>query len=156
MRYLILLLVLASCSTERRVTKQVGKIHVTHPQVLSRYCATEFPVIARVETDTMTDTVFAEPVVYSIDCDTMQGVVKVKCPPCKEVVRTVTNTVTKTNTAAIDSMQRYVKVVEAKYERAQAKVESRRWWIWGACITWGLLLLALVVYVIGKIKIPVK
>jgi hypothetical protein len=146
---LFLLLLLSSCLTERRATTQVSKIQVQQPQVLSRFCAIEYPVRVNTKTDTSTlyDTTYIPGEIVMIDCDSLDG--KQPCPPPKVVTKTNTITVTKTeeNTAAIDSMARHVKVVQgvadkwqAKYERAQEKIDNRVWWIWAAIIQFIILI----------------
>lgn len=155
---------LSSCSTERRAIRQVSQVSIDHPQVLSRYCAKAYPITTDTHTDTTTliDTVTLPPVYIEVDCDSNKGVVKVPCPPGKVVYKDrVINTVkTETNTAAIDSMHRFVagknaKItdLQSKLDRANGKIDKRKFWIWGACITWGLMLVALILYIYKKITL---
>jgi hypothetical protein len=164
MRYLLIILLFASCYTEHQATRQISKIAIKQPQVLSRYCAIAFPILIDTHTDTTTiiDTVTLPPVYIDVDCDSNKGIVKVPCPPCKEAYkyRTIRTTVTNTNTAAIDSMRRHVtgkdkaiSDLQSKLDRANEKIDKRKFWIWGCCVTWGLMLVALILWIYKKVTL---
>jgi len=154
--FFALLAGLSSCLTERRATTQVAKISIAQPQVLSRYCARAFPIMIETHTDTTTliDTVTLPPVYVEVDCDSNKGKVKAPCPPGQVVYRdkVIRTLDIRTNTAAVDSMQRYVQELRDKNARLQEKIDKRKFWIWGCCVTWGLLLIMLVLWGIGKLK----
>lgn len=150
---LVCAMLLTSCLTERRATTQVAKISIAQPQVLSRYCARAFPIMIETHTDTTTliDTVTLPPVYVEVDCDSNKGKVKAPCPPGQVVYRdkVIRTLDIRTNTAAVDSMQRYVQELRDKNARLQEKIDKRRVWIW-TCFGLGI---AVILLVWSKIKI---
>lgn len=64
---LLIIVIISGCNTSKRMQKQIGKIHVTHPELLTKYCAEEFPV-----KETVTIVKGKDSIVYSttvVDCD---------------------------------------------------------------------------------------
>lgn len=85
----LILLCLVSCNTE----KQLQRISIKKPQVLAKYCSTQFPCDGTATTTVITylpgDTTYLPSDTVRIDCDTAKGVQEVPCPPTKVIRDTI-------------------------------------------------------------------
>ena len=95
MRYIILLLILASCHTPAKYLRKHDRVEAKARKISDtvglRWCKTNYPVQELTVTKTVTkqgrtitkvthDTV-------TVDCDTIRSVVRVPCPPARHTVR---------------------------------------------------------------------
>lgn len=156
MKYLIIILLLASCYSQKKATEQFNKAALNYPEIPATFCANEFPVKDSVIKDTVitTDTVLIQ---SGITEDTI--IVKVKDTlrvtiirelPGKVITNTIhiRDTIIRENTAALKSCEidkskaiglLVKKTDEAEKYKGQAK--KRGLFMWG--------LLALIAAYIG-------
>lgn len=80
MRYLLLIVLFASCYTPKKALQDVNKAHRKHPQVVAEFCSNTFPcVTSRVDTLTETEIEY----------------ITLKCPDDKYILDTIWLTNTK-------------------------------------------------------------
>lgn len=156
MKYLLLILILTGCYSERKAKNQFAKAVVAYPKIPAEYCANEFPVKDSVIRDTTktTDTVLIQGGITEdtliIRVNDTVRITIIRELPGKIITNTIriTDTIIRENTAAlrlceIDKSQLTdlltKKTTEADKYKAQAK--KRGWFLWG--------LIALLVTVIG-------
>lgn len=154
----LILLLIASCSVQKRAIKRVKWVDDRHPITLVRWCADNVPV--RADTVLIPGKEIVMPgVVVEVDCDTVTDtvykdrVVKVTCPP--SMVRTDTAYITKVDSAAIvvirhekDSVQAQVISIENDLNRANG---AKNTWMWLAIAAGSLLVV--MAYMWGKGKL---
>lgn len=112
MRYLLLILLLIGCYTERKAKNQFSKAVVAYPKIPADYCADEFPVKDSLITDTLrtTDTLYVDPLpndtVLIQDFDTVRIYIT-KTLPGKVITNTVyiRDTILRENTAALKAYE---------------------------------------------------
>lgn len=107
MKYLLLILLLSSCYSERKAKNQFSKAAIAYPKIPAEFCADEFPVKDSVIKDTVitTDTLYIEGLADTVmiqDFDTVRITIT-KTLPAKVITNTVhiRDTIIKTNTAEI-------------------------------------------------------
>lgn len=162
MKYLLLLILLCGCYTERKAKEQFSKAAIAYPKIPAEFCANEFPVKDSIITDTLltTDTLYVEGLSDTImiqDFDTVRITIT-KTLPAKIITNTVhiRDTIIRENTAALKSCEidksktidlLVKKTAEADKYKGQAK---KRGWI-----MWGLIAL-LIAYVGLRIYLKAK
>lgn len=108
MRYLILLLLLCGCYSEKKARQQFDKAATSFPKIPAEFCADEFPVKDSTVRDTLltTDTVYLEQIADTVmfqDFDTVRITIT-KTLPAKIITNTIhiRDTIFQTNTAALE------------------------------------------------------
>lgn len=152
---IVILLLTAGCSVQKRAIKRVKWVDDRHPITLVRWCADNVPVRADTVLIPGKEVVIPGTVV-EVDCDTVTDtvykdrVVQVACPP--STVRTDTAYITKVDSAAImvirhekDSIQAQIVAVENDLNRAKG---AKSTWMWIAIVAGGLLVV--LAYLWGK------
>lgn len=161
MKYLILLLIVfTGCkTTEWQSKKRLMKVELHHPEMLSAYCAKEFPITvdSSVRIINKTDTVFTKGPVVTIDCDTVYGerLVNVQCPGNYYITKAITNelVLTKKNTAAVDSMGKYVVVIRTEKDKLSGKVNLLTWAL--VVVSVALVVAIIIIVMLIRKKLPV-
>lgn len=151
MKYIIILLLLASCNPLKKAVKTFDD----NPAAAALYCATNFPAKDSlipgdtiVKTDTLTEGVFIE-----VPCDTVK--IRVECPPTRTITKTVhvTDTIVRVDHAKEVSLQATVsqrdntigeqaKTINRKQTDLDDMKGKRNWWRIVALILAGVLGLA--------------
>lgn len=110
-KYIFILVLLASCYSERKARDQFSKAAVAYPKIPADYCANQFPVKDSLITDTLltTDTLYIEgrdSIITERINDTVRITVT-KTLPAKIITNTVhiRDTIYQTNTAALKSCE---------------------------------------------------
>lgn len=151
----LILILIASCSVQKRAIKRVKWVDERHPVTLARWCADNVPV--RADTVLIPGKEIVIPgTVVEVDCDTVTDtvykdrVVKVACPP--STVRTDTAYITKVDSAALmviryekDSMQAQIISIENDLNRAKG---AKNTFMWIAIVAGSLLVV--MAYLWGK------
>jgi hypothetical protein len=152
---LFILSLLSSCYTERKARGQFSRAAVGYPIIAAEYCAMTYPpkdTVITGQTVTQTDTLWADSSVVIRDTIRNRDTVyihTVERLPGQVITRTVlrTDTVFKTNTAAVDACNialRAAVLSEQTLRKERDKwraIARKRWWIifgMGAVITLGL------------------
>lgn len=158
-KYLIVILLFASCNSLKKAQKDVAKISVTHPEVLAAYCAEKFPVKETFlpgDTIIVTDTV---QMIGNIITDTVISfdtvrITTIKTLPGQTITKIVhvTDTVVKENTAQLKVCElERGKVVDLllksnnESDKWQGKAKKRFW-----------LIMALIVALVGSLYFNVR
>lgn len=153
MKYLLLILILAGCYSERKAKEQFSKAAIAYPKLPADYCAITYPVKDSVITDTLTttDTLYVDPLpadtVMIQDFDTIRIYIT-KTQPAKIITNTIRirDTIYQTNTAALKSCEldnsRLIAVTTKQagdIDKWQGTAKKRFWWILilaGAIVTY--------------------
>lgn len=106
MKYLLLILILTGCYSEKKARQQFDKAATSFPKIPAEYCADEFPIREETIRDTLrtTDTLYSDMVIYDTimvqDFDTIRMYIT-KTLPGKVVTNTIriTDTIIRENTA---------------------------------------------------------
>lgn len=110
--YILIMVLLASCYTERKATKQANRAAVEHPAVIAEICMNRFPITPSVRIETrdsiVHDTIPGVPVI--IDCGESKNVgmtLQVPCPdvPVKHHYHTITRDSSWEDTRALFLLQ---------------------------------------------------
>lgn len=157
--FIILIITGLSCNTLKKAQKDVAKISVTHPEVLSAYCADKYPVkeiFLPGDTIIVTDTVELEGSVFIDTVRTLDTVriTKTVTLPGQTITRTIAihDTTIKENTAKFDvcelerkQMVNLLAASNAESDKWQGKAKKRFW-----------ILLGLIVLLAGSLYFNVR
>lgn len=155
-KYVLLILILTGCYTERKAKNQFAKAVVAYPKISAEYCANEFPVKDSTIRDTLitSDTVFiqggiTEDTIIMRVNDTVRITI-IRELPGKVITNTihVTDTIFQTNTAALElceinrrQLTDLLTNTTADRDKYKGQAKKRGWIMWS--------LIALIVAVIG-------
>lgn len=159
MKYLLIILVLVSCSVEKKASKRVAWL-LAHDK-LSETCARIYPVrdsVTKGDSVIVFDTLYVEgdgEIIHDTTFtrgDTVIKLVDKKCP-VQVINKTVYlhDTTYRRNTAEEERLRSlldgYGKIVQDKDKiiiDKDRKISKNDWWKWAALITWFVVLLSIV------------
>lgn len=154
LKYILPLLLLTSCYTERKAVQQVAKADATYPAIIPNICASRYPV--RTNTNTViehsTDTMYQEGETMIVNDTVIRVITKI-------VTNTVTKTITDTieNTAKIAALNVEVSRWQDSYVKAQDKADTlrngRNTWRWIGIVSLAAILVYVVLRILGALKI---
>lgn len=156
MKYLLILLLFASCNVEKRTQKKVAWL-IAHDK-LDDVCARVYPVRDSivVKDSVSFDTLYLENEVYLRDTVFREGQTiyrEKKCPPVTVVTKTVTkdSIIYRRNTAEEERLKGEILIKENNLivkdetiNKQQAKIDKNDWWKTACLITWFTMLLGFV------------
>jgi hypothetical protein len=145
MKYLLLLLLLSSCVTTKKIERYLEK----HPEAIEMvFIINDVHDTVRVVKDSLitekiTDTLYNWFTEYKyLDKEITKYKIKEVLKPCKDSVLIIEKKV---------FVDRYKKVYEALKKDNEANDKMLRWWRKGALLTWGwIVLIGVVVYIIKR------
>jgi hypothetical protein len=145
MRYLMILILLSSCVTQKKIDRYFKK----HPEAIEKVFITndvhDTTIVTKdsVILEKMTDTLYKWLTEYKyLDKVVTKWQIKQVLKPCEDSIVIVEKQV---------FVDRYKKVYEAAKKDRDATEKMYRWWQRGALITWGwVLLIGIVVYIIKR------
>lgn len=164
MKYLLLILILTGCYSERKAKNQFAKAAIAYPKIPAEYCGNAFPVKDSLITDTLrtSDTILIQggikedTIIVKVN-DTVRITI-IRELPGKVITNTVhiRDTIIRENTALLaacnidkSSLTDLLTKQTAQTEKYKGQARKRGWWMWG--------LLAFIVAVIGaNIYLKVK
>jgi hypothetical protein len=154
-------LLIASCYTERKATKQVANAQAVYPAVVSSACARFYPPQNSTETkteyvkgdtvrETKTETIYDTLTKTYYTTTTVNNYIH-------DTAFITRNTVT-VNTAAVDSMGRYVEAVKEDSSKLRARIESLKSYlriaIWAAGVLLAYTIARLILKAYTRITLP--
>lgn len=139
------LILLASCLTERKATRQLDRINSLQPSSLASKCASTFPIKESTSTSTVYlpgETVFTPGHIVKVDCDTVRvtntkdRIVWLKCPPVPFRVDTFRkdSIVTMENTAKVTLLQTKLETKTTEAQVLKYRVTVLQRWLAGLAI----------------------
>jgi hypothetical protein len=145
MRYLMILILLSSCVTQKKIDRYFKK----HPEAIEKvFITNDVHDTIRVVKDSLivekiSDTLYQWFTEYKyLDKVVTKWQIKQVLKPCEDSIVIVEKQV---------FVDRYKKVYEAAKKDRDATEKMYRWWQRGALITWGwVLLIGIVVYIIKR------
>lgn len=145
MRYLMILILLSSCVTQKKIDRYFKK----HPEAIEKvFITNDVHDTIRVVKDSLivekiSDTLYQWFTEYKyLDKEITKWRIKEVLKPCEDSIVIVEKQV---------FVDRYKKVYEAAKKDRDATEKMYRWWQRGALITWGwVLLIGIVVYIIKR------
>lgn len=168
----ILLVVVASCKTENWAVKKINEIDYKHPEVAQNFCGTKYaPRISPAKPQLIKgDTVYGEPEILiggsSTNTDTglyirtdtvimritsrTTDTVKIKIPKYIHDTLLIRDTVV--NVAELEACNTNLEKAERKNAELETKLATNKKWVLWLAIGLLVLILAIILYVIIKVK----
>lgn len=130
MRYSLFIILLASCTTQSKVTQWLD----AHPMEAATYCADKFPPIITHDTSYVHDTTINTNLVAYIDSmfiethDTLYKVIKAKIKPCISTTTAITTTIV--DSARIVAINGKLEIVQRELKGVtESRNRWRRWFL---------------------------
>jgi hypothetical protein len=153
MKYLLIILLLVSCSVEKQAQKKTAWL-IAHDK-LDDVCARIYPVKDSlvVRNSVSFDTLYVENEVFIRDTVTREGrtvYIEKKCPPHQVITKVVNrdSIIYRTNTAEVErlkgevlSKEKQIKEKDNTIIGKDKKIDKNDWWKWACLITWFAIVL---------------